>query len=650
MGRGCDPEMSDFAGLWRLDGRPVSNADLVPLAQGLTGRGIGPPRVWHSGSFGLVHLQHSHTPEDRLERMPLAGASGRVLAADLRLDAREELLNALDASAEAARLPDGALLMRALERWDVESALPRLIGPFAFALWDPAERRLFLARDPLGGRSLFVHRGPGLVAFSTRMRALLALRDIPLDLDELALAEWLTFSGQRPARTLYRAIDRVPLRHTVVLDETSTRAFQWWTPPMPARTDVRSDAEVMEAAIEVTDRAVRAALRANGPACVTLTGGMDSAAVTLSAARQTAPVRLTALTRVPDAETAPPKGQVYHDEGPRAAAIAACHPGLDWHAIHDDGDDWGERDERRWFLESGDPCRAFINVSWFFPVYRFMAARDSRVLITGSGGNLYFSNDGLLRLLTLFRSLRWGPLTAELTALARAKGTGVLPQFKAHVLRPLEPPRLRRWRRGESPLPWHDFAALNPSFAEELGLARALDWHELSQRTGMPLRSVAQAQAMKHSNELGSDSMGVIRAMSGVDFRNPLFDLRVIDFFGRLPLDQFLRGGVTRSLTRRMLGAMLPAEITTTFGRGKQNGDWFARMSRRRPELLARFERLRASPLARRVVDLDRLETALRDWPADAATAETRRRELFHVVDRGMNLASFLAWREGGNL
>ena len=90
-------------------------------------------------------------PEDAFDRQPLIGGEGRyVLVADVRLDNRDELTEALRIPAPQARtLCDAAILLAAIERWD-ESCLERLVGDYAFAAWDGVRRRLLLARDPLG--------------------------------------------------------------------------------------------------------------------------------------------------------------------------------------------------------------------------------------------------------------------------------------------------------------------------------------------------------------------------------------------------------------------------------------------------------------------------------------------------------------------
>ncbi len=641
--------MSDFAGLWRLDGRPVDGADLNRLAQGLDGRDAVAARVWRSGPVGMVHRQHRFTLEDWAERLPLVGPSGAVLVADVRLNDRIGLLRALDLSEDARDRPDGALILQALERWDAESAVARLQGDFAFALWEPQARRLILARDPTGFRPLFIHRSERLVAFSTRLRALLALPEVPRDLDDRVVADELILNPSHPARTLYQAVDRIPMGHLAVVTAEETRVRAYWSLPRPGSLRHAGDAEVEEQAREVLDRAVADALRSRKAVTVALTGGLDSSAIAASAAARLAPAPLLAVTRAPGGPIPAADAGRYHDETPRAAALAALHPNLDWHAVGDDGGDWGENDRRRWFLESGTASRAALNIAWFFPVYRFMAARGSNVALGGEMGNAFFSDSGLGLLPELFLGLRWRALAGHLRALARVDGKAAAIQFKTHVLRPLEPVALRLWRLGRPALPWAGHSPLHPGFAAELGLDRGLDRARYRMRLGAGHRSVMAMRRWLWHDEVARDAYGVIRALNGVDWRLPLADRRVVEFFGALPLDQFLRNGITRSLARRVLAGRAPPETVANRATGWQNGDWFAIMSARRSAMLAELERLRASPPARRVVDLDRLQSLLDHWPADAAAAEIRRPEYYQMLSRGMEMAGFLAWHDGGN-
>jgi len=639
--------MSDFAGVWRLDGRPVDETDLRRLANGLDGRGLAPARMWRSGAMGLVHRQSFFTPEGRAERQPLVGASGAVLAADLRLNARPDLLRALDLPGEALRWADGALLLRALETWGVEASLDRIYGEFAFALWQPEARRLMLARDSTGERSLFVHRGAEIIAFSTRLRPLLALPEVPRDLDDAALADQLVLNLGPAKRTIYRAIDRVPSGHIAVFTPTDSHMSAHWDLPEPGSLRHRNDAEIEEAARDTVDHAVADALRAEGPVTAWLTSGLDTANVVASAARQLAPERLTAVTLVPSGPTPPDTPLIYHNEAARAGAFAAMHPNVDWRVVGDDGEDWGEKDYRRAFLEFGAQTGAGLNIAWFYPLYRFMAAQGSHVSLGGEMGNAFFSDSGLSFLPEAFLGLRWGDLARNLTDL---HGQGVPARRLAGlVFWPLAPFWLRKWRGGMRGAPWSDHSAINPAFAAETRLHERVDLSLYRMRCGFSHHSTQALRRWMHQDQQVYDMTNAHRARTGVDHRLPLGDRRVVEFFGALPVEQFLKGGVTRSLAKRLLRGQAPPETLESAARGWQNGDWFALMSAARPAMREEMARLRASPQARRVIDLDRLQALLDDWPADAAAAEPRRFEYYYMLDRGIEMARFLAWREGGN-
>ena len=81
---------------------------------------------------------------------------------------------------------DTEVLLHGFETWG-EELLPRLRGMFAFAIWDIKERRLFLARDPLGVKPLyFCERDDGFF-FASEPKALFAM-GIGREIDAVAIA------------------------------------------------------------------------------------------------------------------------------------------------------------------------------------------------------------------------------------------------------------------------------------------------------------------------------------------------------------------------------------------------------------------------------------------------------------------------------
>lgn len=641
-------DVSDFAGLWWLDGRPVDQSDLDRLARLMDGRDIRPARFWRSGSIGLAHRQHWFTPEDMNEAMPLAAPSGRILIADCRLGDRSDLAEALGIALD--RYSDGDLIAAAIDRWGSD-AIGRFVGDFALASWNSASRSLLLARDHAGYKTLYMHRGPECIAFSTRLRPLLGLADIPDTLDEAAVADFLILNHGSPERTLYKAIERVPMGHLALITADRTELRRHWSPPAAGSAAWRSDQDVLEAARDVVDRAVADALRARGPATLLLTGGLDSAAIAESATRMLAPAQLLAATRKPDGAIPTADASRYFDETDRTALLAGSMPGLDWHSVGEDGGDWGEHDPRRFFLDCAAPTRALHNIQWFFPIYRFMARRGSRVTIGGEQGNTYFSDAGLGFLPDMALRGRWIALFRELKGLSRMQGRSMARLFLHHVARTFEPLPMRQRRSGIAGPVWRRHSALDPVFAEESGFAGSVDLARYRMRLGAGHRSVDTMRAWIWQDETARDVRGGFRAITGTDHRLPLADRRVVEFFGSLPREQFLRNGTTRYLARQLLSesGTVPPVIARSQASGKQNGDWFDRISAQRAGWRAAIDSLRDHPDASRLVDLSRIEALLDDWPSDAEAAEPRRSEYLQLLSRGMEVAQFLAWHRRSN-
>jgi asparagine synthase (glutamine-hydrolysing) len=362
-----------------------------------------------------------------------------------------------------------------------------------------------------------------------------------------------------------------------------------------------------------------------------------------------APGRHLAVTRVPDGAISPGTATRYHDEAPRVRLLAQHLPNLDWHCVGNDGREEDDHDRLRTYLIGGKPSRAPLNIAWFQPVYRLMARHGSTVTLGGEQGNPFFSNDGLAFLPSMLTGLRWGTLAREIRALSRTQGVSPWVIAKHEILRPFEPLAWRLRRHQPSPEPWGRHCAINPRFSADLRLEETLDLSRYRMRVGGGHPSATAARAWIWEDEVARDESGGMRAMTGIDRRLPLADRRVVDFFGALPPDQFLRNGETRSIARRLLRGRLPVEIVESMARGVQNGDWFRIVTAQRAGMLADIERLRSRPLASRVVDLDRLQKLLENWPRDLASAERQRPQYLQMLTRGMEMARFLAWHEGGN-
>lgn len=603
----------------------------------------GRPRSWGGGHMALGC---SDSGALALADRP----TGVAAVLDGRIDNRNDLLRALG---QERRSPsDAALLTLAYERWG-EEFLNRIVGDFACALWDGATRRLILARDPAGMRPLHHWTGAGLFLFAGEPRGLLADPRVPRDIDERFLAEWLTLlPQQQDTSTIFRGIERLPPGHALVVEAGGARRLhRFWRPEAIPILRLPRDEDYAEAVRAALDEAVRCRLPATGDVGTWLSGGLDSSSVTALAARHLAGQgrRLTSFTAVP--AVAPDPALYPHrfcDEGPLAATVARDHPNIDHVLVRNDASPLLDAMDRRG-LAIDQPVSIAANAAWVDAIGREAQRRGIRVLLGGGAGNFTISYNGVLLPSTLLRQGRIAALAREAWAMHRhGRGwLGILDQ----TARPFVPVELRRRLRralGRPEAGIYDLCAINPAFAREMGIeeqALALGAEMLNTDTGDG--RIWRVSALQRSDR----GMVVVamRRLFGVEARDPTADRRVMDLCLSIPEDQFLRNGEPRALIRRAMAGILPPEILAERRKGLQSADWHLGFTAARPEMLREIERLEASPMARRCLDLPRLRRTLEDWPTGGWHRPEVRDNCMLALSRGLSAGRFIRRIEGGN-
>ncbi|HEV8149482.1 MAG TPA: asparagine synthase-related protein, partial [Gemmatimonadales bacterium] len=474
--------MSAICAIFRFDGAPVPRTALAPVLESL--RGFGPEAVsWTpetpESPVALGCRPMRISPEDSHYHPPLRSADGRiVLVADARIDNRVELATSLGLSpASTGQTSDPDLILAAYEAWG-RDCVRRLVGDFAFALWDQRQRWLFCARDGMGMRVLFYHLSPQRVAFATLPQALVALADVPARLNEQKVAESLVLF-QDPATTFFAGIERLLPGHALTAGAGGVRTERFWSPTPTRKIRFRTELDYVEGFNEVFDRAVLARLRSTGSVGVMLSGGLDSTAVAASAAAQLAAQgrRLLAYHAAPRLGFRENLGGIWvADESPEAEAIASGYPNLDLRIHRTDGRTQFDFDEAL-FGMAGLPPRNPANLAWYAGLHAAACAEGVSVMLAGNHGNNTISYDGMRSLLDSARRGKWVHLLREVTAFARATGNGRRDVLREHVLLPLLPARLAAWSEGSSS---HRqgasmiarYSAIRPEFAAASHVAR----------------------------------------------------------------------------------------------------------------------------------------------------------------------------------
>jgi asparagine synthase (glutamine-hydrolysing) len=116
-----------------------------------------------------------------------------------------------------------------------------------------------------------------------------------------------------------------------------------------------------------------------------------------------------------------------------------------------------------------------------------------------------------------------------------------------------------------------------------------------------------------------------------------------------IPPQQFLAEGIDRSLIRRAMWGLLPQVVLTNRLSGLQAADWYEKLGKQRGELGRRIAQLSESALARRAIDVARLERALDNWPSGGWHTPEIFQEYNLALTRGVAGGHFLRWFEAAN-
>ena len=159
-----------------------------------------------------------------------------------------------------------------------EPCFAELRGMFALALWDGRNKKLLLARDPVGKKPLFYSWDGQRLVFGSEIKALLTVPGISRDIDSEAISDYFTFQYVPAPKTIYRAVRKLRPGHYMVASASGIRETAYWDVRFD-QTRERSESEWCESLIEEFRKAVQLRLISDVPIGAFLSGGIDSSSV-----------------------------------------------------------------------------------------------------------------------------------------------------------------------------------------------------------------------------------------------------------------------------------------------------------------------------------------------------------------------------------
>ena len=552
--------MSGIAGLYHLDGRPADPISLKRMTRAIAHRGPDGVRHWIGGPLGLGHLNLLTTPESCCEMQPLASDDGSLcLAMDGRIDNRAELRKALSSRGfDSDESGDAGLVLRAYACWG-EECPSRLMGDFAFAIWDSHQKQLFCARDHVGIRPFYYYRSASLFAFGSEIRAVVAVDAVPRRLNEARVVDYLVQILERDDKesTFYQGVLRLPAGHYLVVGPGRFEIRDYWNLTSPPLLKLASLQEYGEAFRAVFVEAVRCRLSSTHRVGSTLSGGLDSSSVVCTireilSAELSGPLHTISLVEADESKC----GETpYIKEVLRGGRVVP-------HIVRSDE----ASDMEPAMMESDEP---FELSAYFCNWFIFAAAKRAgvRVLLDGISGDHIIPPSAYLA--TLFRSLDWKTLAAVLSYYHQTDPSSTRWRMLARYgLAPLMPSwlyeGLRRLARSHKTPGPEDFRLANRAFATRMGISERIE-HSRRQR-----RKTAAAGDVRilHCSSFRSgilpfffEQTGRRAASMGIETRHPFSDRRIIEFFLSLPLKMKCDVPLPKMVIRESMTGILPEEV-----------------------------------------------------------------------------------------
>jgi asparagine synthase (glutamine-hydrolysing) len=548
--------MSVQAGIWNFDGRPVDGKLLADLTGSLKHAGPDGESCYVDGPVALLYRPFHTTLESRREKQPNISSTGFVVTCDGRLDNRDDLIEELRRDLEGEPT-DIAIVAAAFDRWETD-CFRRIVGDWAVCIWKPQQRELIFAVDYMAIRHIFYSVTKSRIWWSTDLTPLVLLSGDKFHIDDDYIAGY--FANDPDAHmTPYREIREVHAGKFVrIHSDGKTSVHRYWSFSPKSRIRYKTDEDYEEHFRHVFRQSVRRRLRSDSPVLAELSGGLDSSSIVCMAddilAKEGAQTsRLDTLSYYDRTE---PHGDdwIYFQKIEEKRGTVGAHI---------DASKLGRSSAS---LEYPDfaPLPGYLGAARELEAERADVLRNGgyRAVLSGVGGDEFLGGvpNPTALLADLIVQLELVRLAKQLMAWSLVKRKP-WPHLMWQGLLGLVPPFLGQYVIKQVKVePW-----IQKDFAKRTRLAsRQLDVDEhfgfwlptrRSYISGVLLEAKKMAKRTRHATVLE-------------ETRYPFLDQTLIEFILSVPASQLLRPGERRSLMRRSLVGIVPAEVLSRHTKG----------------------------------------------------------------------------------
>lgn len=431
---------------------------------------------------------------------------------------------------------DTEVLLRLYEKEGI-NFVSRLNGMFAIAIYDKREDALYLVRDRIGVKPLYIHESGGRLLFASEIKAILKA-GISANLNEEAIHHFLSFNYVPPPYTAFKGVHHLMPGHWLRLGRDGSRKLIKWWNLADNQNEIRTEQDWQDEIMHTLSEATRLRLRSDVPFGAFLSGGIDSSTIVgLMAKHQKNPV-LTFNIGFEDKK---------YDETPYAIQAS-------------------ERFKTKHIVETVHPnmldlwpmalyhCDQPHGDISFLPTYRIcsLASQYVKMVLTGDGGDELFA--GYEKHLSFFSSPQ---------ALLERSG------FERNYF-----DSISLFDRGTKESLYVDSFAQKVNGIDSFDVVRPLfeesqHWDRVNQALNIDMQLL-----LSGNNLVKPDRMGMAVSLEA---RTPFLDYRMMELSFRIPGDLKIKDGQTKYILKKAVSDLIGNDLAY---RKKQMftvpvGEWF---------------------------------------------------------------------------
>ena len=509
------------------------------------------------GNIGFGHLMLYNTPESKHEKLPYYDKNaGLTIVADARIDNREELTEKTGADPNSG-ISDSQLILECFKMYS-KRCVDHLVGAFAFVIWDEKKKELFCVRDHIGFKPFYYYLHDDLFIFGSELRHIVNYPGVDNTENEQYIADALTTLKSESDQTFYKAIKKIPPAHYLLVKPESYEFRRYWDLDPKKEIKYDTEQEYIDHFKELMDEAVKCRLRSAYPVGAELSGGLDSSAVT-GFASQFKRINTFSHT-LPD--WAHNKVFPYEDERKFIEQVNRyCKVKNSYYVT---GEEQGIlKSLKRGISINNGIVQASLSL-FSDALYKKAQGTGTRTLLSGFGGDelVSYKGGGLFKELAYHH--RYLPLLKEVThrrnflsaakQLVNSIGGGFIDKVK----------RLFGIHQEYKTPGWandiYNVLFLEPDFYSQMNMKeRFYKRKKLPYDPNVRIKQYRRFHYSYFPNRL-EDCYASAQAQK-VEYRYPLLDKRLLEFYLALPVEMKRKYGWGRYILRKSMEGLVPKEI-----------------------------------------------------------------------------------------